>query len=338
MTQFHGWAATAAGKPLVEYAFDPGPLKPEEVEVAVEYCGLCPSDLSVINNEWGMSRYPVVLGHEAIGRVVALGEQAKGLKVGQRVGIGWTAESCMFCHPCLSGDQHLCAQAVPTILGHNGGGFADRLRAHWAWTIPLPEGIDVAASGPLFCGGVTVFAPLATFGITGSDHVGVIGIGGLGHMGIKFANAWGCEVTAFTSSDSKQAEARGFGAHRVISSRNKQAIADAASSLDLLLVTTNVSLDWPAMLQTLKPRGRMHVVGAVVEPMGIPAFSLIGGQKSVSGSPTGSPAMLATMLEFAARHKIAPQVEYFPLSKVNDALAHLHAGKARYRIVLEAGK
>jgi uncharacterized zinc-type alcohol dehydrogenase-like protein len=338
MTQFHGWATLAAGQPLAPYAFDPGPLKPEEAEIAVEYCGLCHSDLSVVNNDWGNTRFPLVPGHEAVGRVLALGEQAKGLKVGQRVGIGWTAESCMFCHQCLSGDQHLCAQAVPTILGHNGGGFADRLRAHWAWTIPLPEGIDVAASGPLLCGGVTVFAPLATFDIKGSDHVGVIGIGGLGHMGIKFANAWGCEVTAFTSSDSKQAEARGFGAHRVISSRSKQAIADAASSIDLLLVTTNVSLDWPAMLQTLKPRGRMHVVGAVVEPMGIPAFSLIGGQKSVSGSPTGSPAMLATMLEFAARHKIAPQVEYFPLSKVNDALAHLRAGKARYRIVLDASK
>jgi uncharacterized zinc-type alcohol dehydrogenase-like protein len=231
----------------------------------------------------------------------------------------------------------LCPRAIPTIVGHNGG-FADRMRAHWAWTVPLPEGIDVAACGPLLCGGVTVFAPLGTLGIQASDHVGVVGIGGLGHMGIKFAKAWGCEVTAFTSSESKQAEARGFGAHRVISSRNSQAIAGAAASLDLLLVTVNASLDWPAMLQTLKPRGRMHVVGAVVEPIGIPAFSLIGGQKSVSGSPTGSPTTIATMLEFAARHKIAPQVEHFPLSKVNDALAHLQAGKARYRIVLDAGK
>jgi uncharacterized zinc-type alcohol dehydrogenase-like protein len=155
-------------------------------------------------------------------------------------------------------------------------------------------------------------------------------------MGIKFANAWGCEVTAFTSSESKADEARGFGAHRIVASRDQRAIAAAAGSLDLLLVTVNVSLDWPAMLQTLRPKGRMHVVGAVVEPMAIPAFSLIGGQKSVSGSPTGSPTMIATMLEFAARHKIAPQVEHFPMSQVNDALARLAAGKARYRIVLDA--
>lgn len=337
MTKIHGWGSMAAGRPLAEYSYDPGPLAPEEVEIAVEYCGLCHSDLSVVKNEWGNSRFPFVPGHEAVGRVVALGDEAKGLQIGQRVGIGWTNTSCMHCHECLGGDQHLCAEAVPTILGRNGG-FAERMRAHWAWTVPLPDGIDVASTGPLLCGGVTVFSPLATYGVPGTAHVGVVGIGGLGHMGIKFANAWGCEVTAFTSSESKSAEARGFGAHHVISSRDPKAIAGAARSFDLLLVTVNVSLDWPAMLNTLKPNGRMHVVGAVTEPMGIPAFSLIMGQKDVSGSPTGSPVMIASMLQFAARHKIAPQVEYFPLSRVNDALQHLADGKARYRIVLDVSK
>jgi alcohol/geraniol dehydrogenase (NADP+) len=188
----------------------------------------------------------------------------------------------------------------------------------------------------LLCGGVTVFSPLAAYGIKASDHVAVVGIGGLGHLGVKFAHAWGCEVTAFTSSESKTAEAKGFGADHVLSTRDEQALAAAANAFDLLLVTVNVSLNWPAMLKTLKPKGRLHVVGAVLEPMAIPAFSLIGGQKSVSGSPTGSPTMIATMLEFAARCKVAPQVEYFPMSKVNEALAHLAAGKARYRIVLNA--
>jgi len=335
MTQIHGWAAHGPNQPLARFSFDPGPLGPEEVEIAVDHCGVCHSDLSFIENDIGISRFPFIPGHEAIGRVVALGGQTKGLSVGQSVGIGWTAQSCMHCHECLSGDQHLCAEAVPTIIGHQGG-FADRMRAHWAWTIPMPPGIELASAGPLLCGGVTVFSPLATFGIQPTDHVGIVGIGGLGHMGIKFARAWGCEVTAFTSSKSKSAEAMGFGAHHVVSSRDEKAIAAAARSLDLLLVTVNVSLNWPAMLATLKPNGRMHVVGVVLEPMGIPAISLIFGQKSVSGSPTGSPTMIASMLEFAARHKIAPQVEYFPLSRVNDALAHLAEGKARYRIVLNA--
>lgn len=334
MSEIHGWAAMAARQPLVPYSFNPGPLGADDVEIAVEYCGVCHSDLSFIDDEVGISKFPFIPGHEAIGRVTALGGHALGLQVGQRVGIGWTAQSCMHCRTCLSGDQHLCAEAVPTILGHQGG-FADRLRAHWAWTIPLPDGLDPASAGPLLCGGVTVFAPLADYGISPAGRVGVVGIGGLGHLGIKFANAWGCEVTAFTSSASKTEEAKGFGAHHVVSSRDPKSIASIAGTLDLLLVTVNVPLDWPAMLQTLKPRGRMHVVGVSAEPMAIPGLSLIFGQKNVSGSPTGSPAMIAAMLDFAARHQIAPQVEHFPLNRVNDALAHLAAGKARYRIVLD---
>ena len=151
MSSITGWAAGAAGQPLKLATFDVGEPGAEEVEVAVDYCGICHSDLSMINNEWGNARYPFIPGHEVVGRVVALGAQAKGLSVGQRVGIGWTAESCMHCRPCLSGDQNLCAQSVATIGGHHGG-FADRLRAHWAWTIPLPEGIDLASAGPLLCG------------------------------------------------------------------------------------------------------------------------------------------------------------------------------------------
>jgi alcohol/geraniol dehydrogenase (NADP+) len=335
MTQIRGWSCPGARQALVPRSFDPGLLGPEEVEMAVDYCGICHSDLSFIEDAMGISKFPFIPGHEAIGRITALGDHAKGLKIGELVGIGWTAESCMHCHECLSGDQHLCARAVPTILGHQGG-FADRMRAHWAWTIPLPQGMDSSSAGPLLCGGVTVFAPLAVFGVKPTDRVGVVGIGGLGHMGLQVANAWGCEVTAFTSSASKTEEAKKFGAHHVVSTRDKKAIAAIGKSLDLLLVTVNVSLDWPVMLQTLKPKGRMHVVGAVLEPLAIPAVSLIFGQNSVSGSPTGSPTMIAAMLDFAARHRIAPQVEHFPMSHVNEALAHLAAGKARYRIVLDA--
>jgi uncharacterized zinc-type alcohol dehydrogenase-like protein len=174
-----------------------------------------------------------------------------------------------------------------------------------------------------------------SYGIKPTDRVGVVGIGGLGHMGLKFAKAWGCEVTAFTSSEAKAEEARGFGAHRIVSSRDRADILKAANSLDLLLVTVNAPLDWSALMQTLKPNGRMHVVGAVLEPIPVAAFDLIVGQKSVSGSPTGGPAHIAAMLDFAARHGIAPQVEHFPLSKVNDALAHLAEGHARYRVVLD---
>jgi alcohol/geraniol dehydrogenase (NADP+) len=334
MAEVHAWAAHAAKRKLEPYTFDPRPLGPEEVEIVVEYCGLCHSDISIIMDEWGLSRYPVIPGHEAVGRVVALGDHARGLTAGQRVGVGWNAGSCMHCQQCMTGQHNLCAGAVPTIVGHSGG-FADRIRAHWAWAIPLPDTLDVSSAGPLFCAGVTVFEPLNVFGVKPTDRVGVVGIGGLGHIALRFANAWGCEVTAFISHDSKADEAKGFGAHHVVSSRDSEAIRKVAGTLDFLLVTVNVPLDWSAMMATLRPNGQLHVVGAIVEPLTISAMDLIFGQKRVSGSPTGAPAVIASMLDFAARHKIAPQVEHFPMSKVNEAVEHLMSGKARYRIVLD---
>jgi uncharacterized zinc-type alcohol dehydrogenase-like protein len=282
-----------------------------------------------------MTRYPFVPGHEAVGRVVAMGAQAKGVQLGQRVGLGWSAKSCMHCEQCLAGRQNLCISLQPTLLGRHGA-FAERVRAHWVWTMPIPDGLDPRECGPLLCGGITVFTPLLEFGIPPTARVGVVGIGGLGHMALKFCKAWGCEVTAFTSSSSKAEEARAFGAHRVVATSDAAAIAGLAGSLDLIIDTVNVTLDWNGLLAALAPNGRLHVVGAVLEPMAIPAFALLLGQKSVSGSPTGSRSAIDAMLAFAARHQVTPQTEHFPMSKVNDAMAHLRAGKARYRIVLDA--
>jgi len=257
------------------------------------------------------------------------------LQAGQRVGVGWNAGSCLHCGQCLAGRQHLCRRVQGTISGRHGG-FAETLRCHWLWAVPLPDALSAADSGPLLCGGITVFAPLLELGIRPTDRVGVVGIGGLGHLALKFCKAWGCEVTAFTSSDSKAGEARGFGAHRVVSSRDSAAIAAIAGSLDLILDTVNALLDCSALLGALAPGGRLHVVGAVLEPIPVPAFALIGGQKSLSGSPTGSRSAIDAMLAFSARHSIAPATEHVPMRRVNEAIAHLRAGKARYRIVLDA--
>ena len=330
---YKAWVAKTAKQPMVLETVDLGPLGAEEVEVAVEHCGLCHSDLSVFNNDWGISQYPAILGHEVVGRVVAVGTNAKALKVGQRVGIGWYASSCMHCHQCMSGSHHLCAQVQPTIVGHRGG-FATHIRSHWAWAFPLPEQLSPAEAGPLLCGGITVFSPLAMYAKP-TDRVGIIGIGGLGHMAVKFAAAYGCDVTAFTSSESKFDEARSFGANHVISSKDSAAITKLAGSFDLLISTVNVNLDWDAIIGTLAPNGRLNVVGAVVEPIPVSAFSLILQQRSVSGSPTGSPVAIETMLDFAARHNVAPQTEHFPMSHINEAFARLESGKARYRIVLD---
>jgi alcohol/geraniol dehydrogenase (NADP+) len=189
---YKAWIAKSAKQPMVLESVDLGPLGAEDVEVAVEHCGVCHSDLSVFNNEWGISQYPAILGHEVVGRVTAMGPNTKGPRVGQRVGVGWYSSSCMHCHQCMSGSHHLCPQVQATIVGHRGG-FATHIRAHWAWVIPLPEKLNFAEAGPLLCGGITVFAPLAMYAKP-TDRVGIIGIGGLGHMAVKFAAAYGCDV------------------------------------------------------------------------------------------------------------------------------------------------
>ena len=210
----------------------------------------------------------------------------------------------------------------------------DKVRAEATSVIPLPEGVDADTAGPLFCGGITVFNPLVQFDISPTSKVAVIGIGGLGHIALAFLNAWGCEVTAFTSSEAKRTEALELGAHKTLNSRDEAELEAAAGSFDLILSTVNVKLDWDAYVNTLKPKGRLHFLGATLEPIDIGVFSLIMAQRSVSGSPVGSPATIARMLDFAALHKIKPVVEEFKFDQVNEALAHLESGKARYRIVL----
>jgi len=333
-TSIRAFAALSAGQPLQPYEFTPGPLGAEQVEIAVETCGICHSDLSMIDNHWGMTSYPLVPGHEIVGRVVEAGAQVKRVRVGDRVGVGWNSGSCGSCAACLGGDQNLCPSAEGTIVGRPGG-FATRVRAHWTWAAPVPEAVEASTAGPLFCGGITVFSPLLSFGVRPTDRVGVIGIGGLGHLALKFLRAWGCEVVAFTTSEAKRAEALGLGAHRTLDSRDPAALAASAGSFDFILNTTNVALDWNAYVAALRPKGRLHTVGAVLEPLGVTAFPLISGQKSLSGSPLGSPATVDTMLAFCARHGIAPVTESFPLSRVNEALEHLRSGRARYRVVLE---
>ena len=234
----------------------------------------------------------------------------------------------------MSGEQHLCARAQPTIVGHRGG-FASHVRSHWAWAVPIPEKLKYAEAGPLLCGGITVFNPLVMHAKP-TSRVGIVGIGGLGHMAVKFAAAYGCDVTAFTSSEGKFDEARRFGASHVVSSRDPNAIRKLTGTLDLLLVTVNVPLDWDSLIASLALNGRLHVVGILVEPIPVHVLPFIMGQRSLSGSPSGPPTVIGTMLEFAARHGITPQTEHFPMSRINEAFEQLEAGKARYRIVLDA--
>lgn len=328
------YAAFEPGGELQPYEYDPGPLSAGDVEIEVEFCGICHSDLSMLNNEWGMTTYPFVPGHEVAGRIAAVGDAVSHLKVGERVGLGWHSSYCNHCPTCLEGDHNLCSSAEGTIIGRHGG-FADKVRAQAASVVRLPDGIASELAGPLFCGGVTVFNPLLQYDIPPTARVGVIGIGGLGHMALQFLNAWGCEVTAFTSSDSKHAEALKLGAHRTLDSRDKEALKDASGYFDLIISTVNVALNWGAYMRTLRPKGRLHFVGAVLEPLKINVMALMQKQNQVSSSPVGSPATIARMLEFAERHNVGPEVEVFDMADVNKAVNRLEHGSPRYRVVLK---
>lgn len=323
-----------AGGKFQEFEYEPGELGSEEIEIAVEYCGICHSDLSMRNNDWGMTVYPFVGGHEVVGKVVAAGDNVKGIGVGDRVGLGWNSATCGYCDQCISGYQINCPTLEATIVGRHGG-FAERVRCKWDWAVKLPDGMDAAKAGPLFCGGITVFNPFVQNSIKPTDRVGVIGIGGLGHLALQFADKWGCEVTAFTSDLSKTDELKAMGADAVVNSRDPAELERLAGRFDMILSTVNVSLDWRAYLAALAPKGRLHLVGATLEPVPVISFDLIAAQKSVSGTATGSPAVVRQMMDFCARHNIEAVTEHYKMSEINEAFEHLESGKARYRIVLE---
>src|SRR5215469_10729919 len=288
MSEIHGLAVHAAGAHLLPYKFDPGELKANEVEIKISHCGVCYSDIYLIDNDWGMSKYPFIPGHEIVGTVVAVGDTVKNVAVGERVGVGWQADSCGICEWCRQGDEHLCAQLQPTCMGRNGG-FADKVRVNSKFAIPLPRVLESENAAPLLCGGITVYAPLRNHGVRPSSRVGVIGIGGLGHLGIQFAKAFGAEVTAFSTSKDKENEAKELGAHNFVNTRDTGALKKVAGSFDLLISTVGADQDWGAYVNALRPKGTLCFVGVPPSAVQVQAFPLIGGQKSVSGSPIGSP-------------------------------------------------
>jgi uncharacterized zinc-type alcohol dehydrogenase-like protein len=332
--EIHGLAVHAAGAQLVPYRYEPGELKAHEVEVKISHCGVCHSDIRLIDNDWGMSKYPFIPGHEIVGKVTAVGSDVKDRTVGERVGIGWQADSCGICEWCRQGDEHLCASAQPTCVGRNGG-YADAVRVNSRFAIPVPAGLESENAAPLLCAGITVYAPIRNHGVRPSSRVGVVGIGGLGHLGVQFAKAFGAEVTALSTSKDKEAEARELGADHFVNTRDAAEVKKIAGSFDFLLSTVGADQDWQALLNTLRPKGTMCIVGVPPSPISVQAFPLIAGQRAISGSPTGSPQDLFEMLDVAARHNVKAVTERFAMAKANDAIAKVKKGKVRYRAVLE---
>lgn len=328
------YAAYAAKERLRPFSYpEPGRMAPMEVLVKISHCGICHSDIHLIDNDWRVSRYPLVPGHEIIGIVEKMGTRVRGLKFGQRVGVGWQAGSCGYCEWCKGGEENLCSDDVATALGHYGG-FAQKVIVDSRFAFPIPKALRSQNAAPLLCGGVTVFSPLRRL-VARGQKIGVVGIGGLGHLALQFARALGYEVTAFSHSPDKEKEAKRFGAHRFVDSTRKNDLAKLTRSFDFILITSYVKLDWPAYLAMLRPNGRLIVVGAVNEPLEIPSGAIISGQKGVVASVIGSRRMIKDMLGFAARHNIEAQTEVLPLAQVNAALDKVRRNEARYRMVLE---
>jgi uncharacterized zinc-type alcohol dehydrogenase-like protein len=329
-----GYAALGPGNALEPFEYDVGLLGANAVEIQIEHCGMCHTDLHLVNNDFGFSQYPLVPGHEIIGTVSQVGSAVKSFKEGQRVGVGWNSGCCGECEYCAQGEENLCLKWEGTCT-HGFGGYASVIRVNSRFVFAIPDGMDSAKTAPLLCGGITVYGAFHAYGVTHATHVGVVGVGGLGHLALQYARAFGCEVTAFSSSPDKEAEARRFGAHHFVNSQDPSAMGRLNNSLDFILSTACADLNWAAYMGVLKPKGRLCFVGVPPSDIRVPAAPLILGQKSVCGNPVGSPSLIREMLEFSARNRVEAQVERMPMDRVNEALDRLRANKARYRIVLE---
>ena len=333
MAQIQGLAAHAAGAELLPLRYDPGKLAAHEVEIAITHCGICYSDLHLIANDWGISQYPFIPGHEIVGTVAALGGEVRSLEVGQRVGLGWQSNSCGQCEWCMRGQENLCPNSEGTCV-HRHGGYADRVRANARFVIPIPDALSSEHAAPLLGGGITVYNPMRMHGVNPSSRVGIVGIGGLGHLALQFARVFGAHVTAFSTTLAKEVEARSLGAHHFVNSRESKAMKEVAGSLDFILTTVNADQDWGTLLQALRPNGALWFVGIPPSPVSVSAFPLVSVQRAIGGSPFGSPSRLREMLNVAARHGVKAITERFPMEKANEAIEKVKKGKVRYRAVL----
>ncbi len=322
-------AALQQGAALQAWSYEAGPLGSSEVDIRVTHCGICHTDLHLIDNDLGVSAYPLVPGHEIVGIVSAVGNGVRHLQTGQRVGVGWQRGSCGQCEWCRDELENLCTQSRPTCLAGYGG-FATSLRADGHFAVPIPDELSSASAAPMLCAGITVYRPMLQY-VHQESRVGVIGIGGLGHLALQFARAMGAEVYAISTSPGKREEAARFGAHHSVEFGDFDKLS---GKLDLLMTTATAELDWGRWLTTLRPKGTFCLLGASPGPVTLPVLPMIFGEYSFTASVVGSPARIADMLQFAAANKIETAVETLPLEQANEALHKLRSNQARYRLVL----
>jgi uncharacterized zinc-type alcohol dehydrogenase-like protein len=307
-------------------------VRDNEVLVRITHCGVCRSDLGRIAAPRPIPNAPVVPGHEIVGEIVQLGRGVSGLSVGTRVGIGWQSGSCGRCEWCLSRQEHLCADQEETCVGRSGG-FASRIKVQSRFAVPVPEGLDSAHAAPLLCAGITVYSPMLRHRLHTGQRAAVVGIGGLGHLALQFLRALGCTPDAFSTSPSKAQDARAFGADGFFCLEDRT-LSRVRSTYDFIVSTSPGLSDLTALIRMLRPRGILCVVGLPQANATFAAGELIDFQKTIEGSPIGSPETIAEMFRFAVDRNVKPAVECFPMTDGNIALKRLADDQIRYRAVL----
>ena len=337
------YAAPAADKPL-------GPLKierrdptPEDVQIDILYCGVCHSDLHMARNEWHFTTYPVVVGHEIVGRVAKVGSDVTKFKVGDLVGVGCMVDSCRTCPNCKDGLEQYCdvgnVQTYGGIEKQTGkptnGGYSKSITVYEGFVLKIPDGMDLASTAPLLCAGITTWSPLRHWKVGPGQKVGVVGLGGLGHMGVKFAKALGAHVVLFTTSPSKIEDGKKLGAHEVVVSKNADEMKAHHASFDFILDCVSADHDMNAYLNLLKRDGTLCLVGAPENPQPIAAFPLLMKRRRLAGSGIGGIAETQEMLDFCAEHGITSEVEVIRMDQINDAYERMLKQDVRYRFSVD---
>jgi uncharacterized zinc-type alcohol dehydrogenase-like protein len=331
--QIQALAALEKGAKLQPYTYEADSPKGYRCIIKVLACGICHSDLHIIDDDWGMSNYPIVPGHEVIGEVVEVGEEVTHLQVGDRVGVGWQASACMQCKDCLRGNENLCSDHQPLIVSEYGG-FSDYLNVDSRFAFPIPDGIKTEVAGPLLCAGITVYSGLRYGGMTSGQEIGIIGVGGLGHLAVKFASRLGNRVTVFTTSQDKADFAKQLGAVDAIIVGRGESPPPADRFFNLLLNTVPVGIDWDAYAEYLDADGTLSLVGIPQENISLSMFSMLMKRRRILASLIGGRAMMREMLSVADKYQIEPIVETFPFQKTNEALERVRNNQVRYRAVL----
>lgn len=338
------YAAQTGKTPLAPFTIDRRDPGPNDVQMEILYCGVCHSDLHSARGEWEFIQFPVVPGHEIVGRVTKVGANVKKFKVGDRSAVGCLVDSCRACESCTRGLEQYCERGMtltysspdPHFLGQmTYGGYSKAITVDERFVLKVPENLDLAAAAPLLCAGITTYSPLRHWGATKGKKVGIVGLGGLGHMGVKLARAFGARVVVLTTSPRKAADAVRLGAHEVIVSTDAVAMAAHAGSFDFILDTVSAEHDINAILGLLKLDSNLTLVGAPPKPLALSSFALIFGNRSVSGSNIGDIAQTQEMLDFCGEHGITAEVEVIPMQEVNEAWARLEKGDVKYRFVID---